>query len=118
MKSHLRNVAIALAVLGNGSLAAAQMSSAPDATRGFQLTPQQRERIHQTVMSDRAQKITTPPPANVPTSVGAEIPASTALYDFPAPILVEIEREGVVYARAYDIRGRSFTSLFTIPPVE
>jgi hypothetical protein len=32
-----------------------------------------------------------------------------------APILVEILREGVVYARVYDIRGRSFPSLLTIP---
>jgi 4-amino-4-deoxy-L-arabinose transferase-like glycosyltransferase len=34
---------------------------------------------------------------------------------FDAPILVEVEREGVVYARVYDIRGRSFTSLLTLP---
>ncbi len=34
---------------------------------------------------------------------------------FDAPILVEIAREGVVYARVYDIRGRSFTSLLTLP---
>jgi 4-amino-4-deoxy-L-arabinose transferase-like glycosyltransferase len=34
---------------------------------------------------------------------------------FDAPVLVEIVREGVVYARVYDIRGRSFTSLLTIP---
>jgi hypothetical protein len=34
---------------------------------------------------------------------------------FDAPILVEIKREGVVYARVYDIRGRSFTSLLTLP---
>ena len=34
-----------------------------------------------------------------------------------APVLVEIEREGVVYARAYDIRGLTITSLFTIPPL-
>jgi hypothetical protein len=34
---------------------------------------------------------------------------------FDAPILVEIVREGVVYARVYDIRGRSFTSLLTTP---
>ena len=33
-----------------------------------------------------------------------------------APILVEIEREGVVYARAYDIRGRTISTLLTIPP--
>ena len=34
---------------------------------------------------------------------------------FDAPVLVEIAREGVVYARVYDIRGRSFTNLLTVP---
>jgi hypothetical protein len=34
---------------------------------------------------------------------------------FDAPILVEVVREGVVYARVYDIRGRSFPSLLTTP---
>jgi hypothetical protein len=33
-----------------------------------------------------------------------------------APVLVEIEREGVMFARVYDIRGRSIPSLLTIPP--
>jgi hypothetical protein len=33
-------------------------------------------------------------------------------------VLVEIEREGVVYARVYDIRARSVLSLFTIPPLQ
>ena len=32
-----------------------------------------------------------------------------------APVLFEIVRDGVVYARVYDIRGRSITSLLTIP---
>jgi Dolichyl-phosphate-mannose-protein mannosyltransferase len=32
-----------------------------------------------------------------------------------APLLVEVVREGVVYARVYDIRGRSFPSLLTTP---
>jgi hypothetical protein len=36
--------------------------------------------------------------------------------DLQAPVLVEIAREGVVYARAYDIRGRSISTLLTIPP--
>jgi 4-amino-4-deoxy-L-arabinose transferase-like glycosyltransferase len=36
--------------------------------------------------------------------------------NLPAPILVEIEREGVVYARVYDVRGRTFTSLNAIQP--
>jgi hypothetical protein len=34
---------------------------------------------------------------------------------FDAPVLAEIVRDGVVYARVYDIRGRSFTTLLTIP---
>jgi hypothetical protein len=34
---------------------------------------------------------------------------------FDAPVLVEIVRDGVVYARVYDIRGRSFPSLLTRP---
>ena len=35
-----------------------------------------------------------------------------------APVLVEIVRDGVVFARAYDVRGREVTNLFTVPPVE
>jgi hypothetical protein len=27
------------------------------------------------------------------------------------PVMVEVQREGVVYARVYDIRGRAVTSL-------
>jgi len=36
--------------------------------------------------------------------------------DLKAPILVQIEREGVVYARVYDIRERAVSSVFTLPP--
>jgi hypothetical protein len=32
-----------------------------------------------------------------------------------APVLVEIGREGVVYARVYDLRGRSYPTLLTLP---
>jgi hypothetical protein len=39
-----------------------------------------------------------------------------AKYD--APELFEIVRDGVVYARVYDIRGRSFTSLLTVPGID
>jgi len=34
-----------------------------------------------------------------------------------APLLVEIARDGVSFARTYDIRGRTISSLFTQPPV-
>jgi xanthosine utilization system XapX-like protein len=33
--------------------------------------------------------------------------------EYKVPILVEIKREGVVYARVYDIRGRTVSGLFT-----
>lgn len=36
--------------------------------------------------------------------------------DLAAPVLVEIEREGVDYARVYDIRGRPVPNLLTEPP--
>jgi hypothetical protein len=35
-----------------------------------------------------------------------------------APVLAEVERAGVSFARAYDIRGRDVPGLFTVPPVE
>ena len=34
---------------------------------------------------------------------------------FDAPLVTEVVREGVVYARVYDIRGRSFTTLLSTP---
>jgi hypothetical protein len=33
-----------------------------------------------------------------------------------APLLAEVTREGVTYARVYDLRGRSVPTLLTIPP--
>jgi hypothetical protein len=37
--------------------------------------------------------------------------------ELKAPLLVEIARDGVVFARVYDIRGRNISDMFTIPPV-
>lgn len=38
--------------------------------------------------------------------------------ELKAPELVRIEREGVVFARVYDLRGRNASDLFTLPPVQ
>jgi len=35
-----------------------------------------------------------------------------------APLLAEVTRDGVVFARVYDIRGRNTSSLFTTPPIK
>lgn len=35
-----------------------------------------------------------------------------------APVLFDVVREGIVYARVYDIRGRSISSLLTVPGID
>jgi hypothetical protein len=35
-----------------------------------------------------------------------------------APVLFDIVRDGAIYARVYDIRGRSITSLLTVPGID
>jgi hypothetical protein len=35
-----------------------------------------------------------------------------------APVMFDIMREGIVYARLYDLRGRSISSLLTVPGIE
>ena len=37
---------------------------------------------------------------------------------FEAPVLTEVARDGVTFARAYDLRGLSFSYRFTVPPVK
>jgi hypothetical protein len=37
---------------------------------------------------------------------------------FEAPVLTEVTRDGVTFARAYDLRGLSFSNIFTVPPVK
>lgn len=37
---------------------------------------------------------------------------------FEAPVLTEVARDGVTFARAYDLRGLSFSYMFTVPPVK
>jgi hypothetical protein len=32
-----------------------------------------------------------------------------------APVIAEVARDGVVYARVYDLRGRSFNTLLSVP---
>ena len=35
-----------------------------------------------------------------------------------APVLFDIKREGIVYARVYDLRGRTISSLLSVPGIE
>jgi hypothetical protein len=38
--------------------------------------------------------------------------------ELKAPELVRIERDGVVFARIYDLRGRDSQPMFTLPPIQ
>jgi 4-amino-4-deoxy-L-arabinose transferase-like glycosyltransferase len=38
--------------------------------------------------------------------------------ELDAPVLFDIAREGVVYARVYDLRGRSISSLLSVPGID
>jgi hypothetical protein len=37
---------------------------------------------------------------------------------FDAPVLVDVMHDDISFARAYDLRGLSFTNMFTLPPVK
>ncbi|BAT61273.1 hypothetical protein GJW-30_1_03830 [Variibacter gotjawalensis] len=37
---------------------------------------------------------------------------------FRAPIIAKVDRAGVTYAKAYDVREHAYTTLFTIPPIQ
>ena len=52
-------------------------------------------------------------------STGADFALMLGVYycmDMRAPVLAEVARQGVTYARAYDIRERSVSSILTTPP--
>jgi hypothetical protein len=52
-------------------------------------------------------------------SRGADIALTLGEYycrDLQAPVLLEVRHEGVLFARAYDIRGHQVPTLLTIPP--
>jgi hypothetical protein len=53
-------------------------------------------------------------------SKGADFAMQLGIFycaELDAPVLFEIVREGVVYARVYDIRGRSIPTLLTVPGI-
>lgn len=52
-------------------------------------------------------------------SVGADFALTLGIFycrSLDAPVLAEVKREGVVFARAYDIRGMTVPTLLSLPP--
>jgi hypothetical protein len=81
-----RTAAIVLTLLGSVDLAVAQSSSLSSPSMALELTPQQRTAVYQTVIRD---KLRTPPPSNLPVTVGAQIPPATELYALPDAITAD-----------------------------
>jgi len=86
MKTKLATGAIALMLAGHVVLAAAQTGGTTEPSMALQLTPQQRTAIYRGVIGN---KLRTPPPANLPTTVGTQIPPATELYTLPDAVMAE-----------------------------
>jgi Protein of unknown function (DUF1236) len=87
MSSQRRLGVIALALIGSVGLATAQTSGTLDKGANLELTPAQRSAIYATVAN---QKLATPPPANLHVSVGADLPPSMQLYDWPESVAADV----------------------------
>jgi len=67
--------------------AAAQTTGITEPSTALRLTPQQRTEIYQAVGNS---KLRTPPPPNLPVTVGEQIPPVTELYALPESVTAEV----------------------------
>jgi hypothetical protein len=68
------------------ALAAAQTGAMTEPSMALELTPQQRTAIYQAVAKNQ---LRTPPPPDLPATVGAQIPPTTELYALPESVTAE-----------------------------
>ena len=67
--------------------AAAQTGGITEPSTELQLTPQQRAEIYQAVAKNT---LRTPPPSDIPVTVGAQIPPVTELYALPESVTADV----------------------------
>jgi Protein of unknown function (DUF1236) len=67
--------------------AAAQTAGIAEPSTALRLTAEQRAEIYQTVGNNR---LRTPPPPDLPVTVGAQIPPVTELYALPESVTAEV----------------------------
>jgi hypothetical protein len=102
MMSSIRNIAVALAVVGAAAGASAQTTTTTttttvERTGPLQLTPQQRTTVYRTVTRERRVTPAAPTTTTVITPaapveeivVGRRVPSSVTLSPFPQPVVVE-----------------------------
>jgi hypothetical protein len=86
MNHRLAAGAAALVLAGGIGLAAAQTGALTEPSTALQLTPQQRTAIYRAVAGAQ---LRTPPPPNLPMTVGEQIPPATELYALPDTVTAE-----------------------------
>jgi hypothetical protein len=86
MKLTLRAGAAAVILAGGIALAAAQTGGTTEPSMALELTPQQRAAIYRSVA---AIKLRTPPPPDLPVTVGAQISPVTELYALPDTVTAD-----------------------------
>ena len=75
-------------ILAAGMISATgQTAGITEPSMDLRLTPQQRTEIYQAVGSN---KLRTPPPPDLPATVGAQIPPVTELYALPESVTAEV----------------------------
>ena len=86
MRLTLPAAAVALVLLGDIVPAVPQTGGLTEPNMVLELTPQQRTAIYQAVIRD---KLRTPPPPDLPVTIGAQIPPATELYALPDAITAD-----------------------------
>jgi hypothetical protein len=87
MKRNLRAGALVLFFAAGVAAAGAQTGGITEPSTALRLTPQQRTEIYAAVGKN---KVRTPPPADLPVAVGAQIPPVTELYALPESVTAEV----------------------------
>jgi Protein of unknown function (DUF1236) len=87
MKRNFTAGALVLFLTAALGSAAAQTSGITEPSTTLRLTPQQRTEIYAAVGKN---KLRTPPPADLPVAVGAQIPPVTELYALPDSVTAEV----------------------------
>jgi hypothetical protein len=87
MKLSLTAGALVVMLAAGVAAAAAQTGGITEPSTTLHLTPQQRTEIYQAVAKN---KLRTPPPANTPVTVGAQIPPVTELYALPESVTADV----------------------------
>jgi len=87
MKRNLTAALLGLFLAAGVVSAAAQTGGTTEPSTALRLTPQQRAEIYAAVGKN---KLRTPPPADLPVAVGAQIPPVTELYALPESVTAEV----------------------------